>query len=192
MIDKDCSDCERSDGAAVLESDSHEPIPSTSTATANAETPPKKKRRICVFRDEWLKDLEFKEWLDRDTKNIHNDPSLARCRICCCSFSIKTDGLTAVRKHAGGDKHKRNCQSQKMSSTLKQFFSPPNTVEQEQITASELAMTFHGIQHHHSYSSQNCGNKLFCKVFSNSKLSKKISCGKTKALKIFCRLIQSS
>jgi len=33
----------------------------------------------------------------------------------------------------------------------------------------------------HSYLSQDCGNKLFCKVFSDAKLSKKISCGKTKA-----------
>jgi hypothetical protein len=61
------------------------------------------------------------------------------------------------------------------------FFTSSNSLEEEQVTAAELAMTFHGIQHNYNYSSQDCGNKLFCKIFSDSKLSKKICCGRTKA-----------
>jgi hypothetical protein len=49
-----------------------------------AETPPKKKRRICVFRDEWLKESQFKSWLERDT-----DSSLARCRVAAVHFLLK-------------------------------------------------------------------------------------------------------
>ena len=165
-----------SDDEQETEGESSNDLEAKGRLVQSVEVPPKK-RRICTFREDWLKDSEFNYWLSRDDKSTES----ARCKICCCSFSVKTDGLTAVRKHATGDKHKRNCQSQKMSTTLKHFFSTPNCLEQEQITAAELAMTFHGVQHHHSYSSQACGNKLACEIFSDSKFSKKISCGKTKA-----------
>jgi len=78
-------------------------------STASTRTLPKKKRRICCFRDEWLNDPEFKLWIARDS----HDPSMVRCKSCCSSFSVKAEGVAAVRKHACGDKHKRNSHSQK-------------------------------------------------------------------------------
>ena len=140
-------------------------------------TPPKKKRRICCFREEWLTDVEFKNWISRDSK----DTSMVKCNTCCSSFSIKTDGVTAVKKHASSDKHRNNFLSKKMSKTLNSFFCNPNFVEKDQIIASELALTYHGVQHQHSYLSQDCGNKLNSKIFSDSKISSKIACGRTKA-----------
>jgi len=64
-----------------------------------------------------------------------------------------------------------------MSETLNFFSSNPHSAEKDQITASELALTYHGVQHQHSYLSQDCGTKLGCRVFSDSKMSKKMNVG---------------
>lgn len=172
-MDKDTGESENCQNVyADSDSDSD-----SSAMEATTLTLPKKMKRICCFRDEWLNDPELKLWIAPDS----HDPSMVRCKTCSCSFSVKSDGLTAVRKHASGNKHKRNYQSQSMSETLSKFFSVPHSAENDMITASELALTYHGVKHQHSYLSQDCGTKLACRIFSDSKISKKISCGRTKA-----------
>lgn len=173
-MDMDTSDTSETGNSDNCQNENSE---AASTASTSTVLPPKKKRRICYFREEWLKDQELKLWIAQDS----HDPSMVRCKTCSCSFSVKSEGLTAVRKHARGDKHKRNFQSQTMSKTLNNFFSTPHSAEKDQITASELALTYHGVQHQHSYLSQDCGTKLACRIFSDSKISKKIACGRTKA-----------
>ena len=44
-----------------------------------------------------------------------------------------------------------------------------------------MIITYHGIKHHPSYISQDCGNKLYSCVFSDSPVMTKISCGRTKS-----------
>ncbi|CAD6244476.1 GSCOCG00013361001-RA-CDS, partial [Cotesia congregata] len=45
----------------------------------------------------------------------------------------------------------------------------------------EVASVYHGLQHHHSYLSTDCGIKLSSKMFNDSMVSKEIRCGRTKA-----------
>lgn len=40
---------------------------------------------------------------------------------------------------------------------------------------------YHGLRHHHSYLSTDCGIKLNAKIYSDSKLSKQVHCGRTKS-----------
>ena len=63
-------------------------------------------------------------------------------------------------------------------------FSRPESVESYLVIATELTATYHGIKHHHSYNSQDCGNKLSNIMFSDSSIAKKIACGRTKASSI--------
>ena len=45
----------------------------------------------------------------------------------------------------------------------------------------ELVSTYHGVIHHHSYATQDCGNKLLKKLCPDSAIASKLSCGRTKA-----------
>jgi hAT family C-terminal dimerisation region len=143
-------------------------------------SPTKKKKRVCVFRDEWLQDENFKSWISKD-RGDNPDPSKVHCKACVCSFSIRTDGVSAVKKHCEADKHKRAISSQRISGTLSKFFVETRLPDDDKVTAAEVALTYHGVQHQHSYLSQDCGNKLVAKVFVDSKISNKIRCGRTKS-----------
>jgi hypothetical protein len=107
--------------------------------------PKKKRRRVCVFQVEWLNSPDFRTWISCDLK----EPSSVVCQ------SIKMDGVMAVKNHADRAKHKHNIQAQTLLATLQKFFVNINTPEQDQITASELVMTFNGVKHQHSYLSQH-------------------------------------
>jgi hypothetical protein len=43
-------------------------------------------------------------------------------------------------------------------------------LDQDQITASELVMSFHGVKYQHSYFSQDWENKLITKEISDSEI----------------------
>lgn len=49
-----------------------------------------------------------------------------------------------------------------------------------QVTASELALAYHTVKHNLSYASNDCNVKLQSKLFHDSPIAKKITCGKTK------------
>ena len=61
------------------------------------------------------------------------------------------------------------------------FFVKKNTAEENKVVLSELVATYHGVVHHHSCASQDCGNKLLSKLCPDSSIASKISCGRTKA-----------
>ena len=46
---------------------------------------------------------------------------------------------------------------------------------------AELVSTYHGVAHHCSFASQDCGNKLLAKLCPDSVIASKVSCGRTKA-----------
>lgn len=59
---------------------------------------PKHKR---VFNVEWLNAPEFVKWLSRA-----GHPSKVKCHICEIEFDISNMGISALRSHADGKKHK--------------------------------------------------------------------------------------
>ncbi|MGH0141386.1 UNVERIFIED_CONTAM: hypothetical protein FKN15_073639 [Acipenser sinensis] len=146
-------------------------------AAANKKSPSTKKvQRFCSFRDEWLEMDDFKACISKD----HSDATSARCIVCHTSFTVKHDDVSAVKTHQTSDRHKLAFQAQKSSDTLSNFFVKKNTEEEDSVIASEISLVYHGVTHHHSYLSQDCGNKLYAKVFPDSKITKKLYCGRTK------------
>ena len=57
-------------------------------------------------------------------------------------------------------KHKRTIIVQKQNKTLSAFFVKTNSKEEHLVILAELVSTYHGVIHHHSFVSQDCGNKL--------------------------------
>lgn len=143
-------------------------------------TSPKKSKlcsgkRFCSFRAEWLNDKEFSDWLVKS-----DDSFSAFCKVCTINFTIKHNGVKAVRSHMFTEKHKLSAKSVKCHSKATNFFTKDNSAEQDQVTAVEVSLAFHGVMHHHSYVSMDCGAKLLAECIPDSKVVKKIHCGRTK------------
>ncbi|CAI6344579.1 unnamed protein product [Macrosiphum euphorbiae] len=139
------------------------------------ENETKKRIRNCVFNDEWLKDQIFSDWIAK-----HNNPNKARCILCQTVFSVKYDGVKAVKTHQESKKHEESVNSINKSSTIKKFFPTKNDKDEDKIAAVELSKCFHVVKHHHSYLSSDCGVKLESKHFSDSTIANKVHLGRTK------------
>ena len=138
----------------------------------------KKVKRFCSFNDKWLIEDQFKSWL------IKVDEENAKCCLCESKFSIKHKGIGDVNKHMQSDKHKDIIKARNQNEIINQFLITKETKEENQIIAAEIAFVYHSVMHHHSYLSLDCGNNLNRIIFNDSKIAKKISCGRTKAAAI--------
>ncbi len=85
-----------------------------------------------TFNEEWLKDLEFKDWLQQDKNN--KDGSYCKC----CNFTLKNGNRSALIKHKNSAKHKINWESSKSTCNITQFLHKKQSTESEQIAKSEL------------------------------------------------------
>jgi hypothetical protein len=135
---------------------------------------PKNKRRLIIVNDNWLKNEKYKEWIRKV-----NDYTL-RCVFCNIEFTIKFEGISAITKHEETGNHKKNCDVVKMNSAMSMFVRSVNNKDEEKISIAELCLTYHGLNHHHSYLSSECGIKLSQQVFSDSAICKKVHCARTK------------
>ncbi|XP_043381024.1 uncharacterized protein LOC114021903 isoform X1 [Chelonia mydas] len=140
-----------------------------------AEPEKKRIRRLCSFKDEWLQLPEYRNWLSKASEES------GYCSICRVQFKIQFDSVKAIQHHAETAGHEIKVRAQVQSSIIDKFFILPDTSEEEQVCTAELLLTYHGVKHHHSYHSQDCGNKLYPSIFTDSKIASKIHCGRTKA-----------
>jgi hypothetical protein len=102
--------------------------------------------------------------------------------VCRLSFGVKYDSVKAVRRHARTESHVSKVRANLRSSTVDSYFVKIETKEEQEVSCAELVLTYHGVKHHHSYLSQDCGNSLLSRfVFIDFKLASKIHCGRTKA-----------
>lgn len=147
--------------------------PSTSTCPS---TPPKKRKRLCVFNKAWLEVKEYAAWL-KEGKHINE----ARCTMCNNYFAIGSMGISSVKQHMESEGHKKRSQSAKSSRVMETFFAKKDTKEEGMVISSELVQVFHAVKHHISYNSTDCQIKLNSKIFTDSKIAQKLSCGRTKS-----------
>ena len=139
------------------------------------ETKCKKARRECSFNIEWLSDPSNSSWLSKFSSDT------ARCTVCSVNFTVKYDGIKAVITHRNSEKHKSFMRSGNTSHAISAFFPEEHSLEEDLILSAELAMVYHGVMHHHSYLSMDCCMKIIPAVFPDSKIAKKIHCGRTKS-----------
>lgn len=134
-----------------------------------------KKNYYCSFQDSWREKDQYKNWL------LKNDKVSAKCKICSVTFTIKHDGEKAVRAHSNSKKHKEMSKTVSSNQLLSNMFVKKGSNEEFEVAAAEVAQVYHGVCHHHSYLSMDCGIKLNSAIYCDSKLSTKIRCGRTKA-----------
>ena len=136
-------------------------------------------RNLVNFNNKWLDLPEFKDWLTKV------DDQTGRCSLCGDSFKIGYLGRGAVTRHKNSGNHKKNESAKKTSQAIKTFVKSASDLNKEKlVTIAEVCSIYHGIMHHNSYLSIDCGNKLYRQIFSDSDICKKIHCGRTKSSKI--------
>ena len=57
----------------------------------------------------------------------------------------------------------------------------PASTSLTKLTAAELSLVYHGVQHGYSYVSQSCTIDLLKRIFDESSIGQNLSCGRTKA-----------
>ena len=134
-------------------------------------TPPKKRRikRYCVFNDEWMKNLEWTQWL-RPSRIGKEE---ARCDICNTQFKIKYEGRGAIKAHAKSKHHLELVKAKSKNHMMKNFLIQKDTPEIISVALAEISLTYHTVYHHLSYLSQDCSTKLQKKFTRTLILQKK-------------------
>ncbi len=143
----------------------------------------KKAKRECYFNDNWLKNEKFKDFLSKI------DDKTATCRLCNVSFTVKYDGIDSIESHSKSNKRKNWIVSKKVTEPINNFFVKKSTCEQNKVIASQITIIYHNIRHNLSYNSLDCNLKLIAKIFQDSKVAKKISCGRTKSEMILVNVL---
>uniref|UniRef100_A0A8C1YIY5 HAT C-terminal dimerisation domain-containing protein n=1 Tax=Cyprinus carpio TaxID=7962 RepID=A0A8C1YIY5_CYPCA len=127
----------------------------------------------CVFTVLWVTILD-------KCHDFHFSLSLyATCSVCSVKILVKHEGKTALHDHAKMKKHQSRVQVTRQTKAISSFMITKNS--EDKITVAELTSTNHGVRHGHSYLSTDCGNKVSAKIFSDSEIATKMSCGRTKS-----------
>ncbi|XP_060089771.1 uncharacterized protein LOC132568204 [Heteronotia binoei] len=134
----------------------------------------KKRKHEVFFKDEWLSESQFKNWLRK------KDSEIAECIWCHCWISVRYQGKDILTHHAKSMQHKEV----EKQNILTPLVNKPDSSEVNQVIVAEVVEAYHGVMHHHSYASQGCTNKLLPRMLPDSGIAKKISCGWTKATNI--------
>ena len=140
---------------------------------------------------------EFKSWLEK----IKGDPHSAKCRLCYKTISVAGQGVKALESHVKSTKHRERL-PQSNNSTIA-FPSSDKTTESATTSTSkqtsivdmsvnqlaskaEIMWSVDVVLSHYSFNSVCNKSELFCRMFSDSKIAEKFSCGKTKCSYIVC------
>ena len=133
----------------------------------------KKKKRLCSCDKDWEK--EYKRLVA--TNNIKE----AKCMICNSTFKIGYVGVVGIKPHKTSDSHKSSCNASASNSSIDKLFVKTNIKEEDNVIASEVTQTYHAVKHNRTHISLDCSSKLNSKLYQDSKLAGKISCGRTKS-----------
>uniref|UniRef100_A0A8C2HMQ0 Uncharacterized protein n=1 Tax=Cyprinus carpio TaxID=7962 RepID=A0A8C2HMQ0_CYPCA len=145
--------------------------------TKSDEPPVSKKKRFTTYNSDWAKRENFSEWV----RPTQGDPFSATCVLCPAKISVKYEGKTALENHAKTKKHQSFALSKRKNLAIATFMTKKGLPADDRIAVAELSSVYHGVLHGHSYLSTDCGNKVSAKIFHDSSIATKMSCGRTKS-----------
>ncbi len=119
---------------------------------------------------------------------MKGDYKQARCKACSKTFRVHYEGKTALKKHMNSEIH-RACMKSFGNYTLITYISS-SVGERQKVSAMEGKFVYHGVNHGHSYISQQCTINLVKGLFaSSSTVAKNLSCARTKSRAVACNVL---
>lgn len=135
------------------------------------------KKRGCKFNDDLRSEFPF----IKKTKSDY----MVKCEKCNGEFSILHGGKNDISKHLETQKHKRYLNTAASSSKIQEFFRKTTYGDEEKkLALAEGVMSFHTINHNHSFRSMDCTSQVVKKLFN-----KKFACARTKSEAIVCNVL---
>lgn len=101
----------------------------------------------------------------------------AFCIVCSADFSINHGGMNDIQKHMNSKKHKAFSEIKDKARPISTFFSSSGDLD---VIRAETLFTEFIIEHSLPFSVADHCTKLFRKMFPDSNVAKKYSCGRTK------------
>ena len=111
--------------------------------------------------------------------NVGN--TYARCTICGIDISVAHGGRNDVTKHIGVKSHREKSAASSSSRSLSTFFEPSASVK---VIEAETRWALFVAHHNIAFLSSDHATRLFTHMFSDSKIAKNFSCGRTKCTAI--------
>ncbi|CAH0698534.1 unnamed protein product [Spodoptera exigua] len=143
----------------------------------------KQTKRRQKYKSLWEK--EHGAWLTNDPQNEYN----AKCKLCGVIFAIASAGIGQGKQHLQTKQHKSKSEMKKSSGLLEKFIGPASAStssqgsfysDKDNVTAAELALTYHTVKHNLSYNSMDCTVKLNKIIYVNSSTATSIRLARTK------------
>ena len=103
------------------------------------------------------------------------------CTVCNKHMSCIHQGLFDVKRHVQGSSHQagyKDCIGEKQSSVSSFLATDPI---QEKVMAAEVKLTFFLAENHLPMAVADQASRFFKSMFPDSRIAKKITCGRTKA-----------
>lgn len=88
-----------------------------------------KMSKACSFQLSWLQEPSFASWLVK----VPNDVYVARCKLCCKTFSLSNMGRRAVTSHMSSAKHVRSNSAMSESASMRIFLNSSNKCIQQEV-----------------------------------------------------------
>lgn len=102
------------------------------------------------------------------------------CNVCNCDFGISHGGKDDCSKHISRKKHIALATTVKKNTNIGQFFEATHAKEQNDTINAEVLFTQFIVEHNLPISSADHATKLMPKLFPDSTIATKYSCGRSK------------
>ena len=152
----------------------------------------------CKFSSLWLSDERFSAWLDP----VPGKTGQAHCKFCMSNFDVSNMGVAALLSHMDGKKHSKKAED-KAKSPMDRFvrraeaanvsassttrISAPTAsgtldsfVSGNAVLSAEVYWALNVVKKNYSFNSSTQVGNLWSKMFPDSSIASKFSCGESK------------
>lgn len=142
-------------------------------------TPPKKRSKVWyqqAFRQEWLSDVEFKDWLQADSKDKH----VVICTV--CDTKLRNCNRFKLMTHKSSTKHVKNLDAKKNVTVIDNFFKK-KTAEKDlksEVSRAELLLSAFMAEHNTPFKQADHLIEVARNMFPDSEIAQNMTLKKTK------------
>lgn len=141
-------------------------------------SPPRKlakKWYIQSFKEEWLHEKEFKEWLQEDSK----ERGVSYCA--CCKTQIKNANRSMLMAHCKTAKHLNNMKEAKVTTKIDLFIKKQLPKESDEVAKAELLISAYIAEHNVPFAHADHLVEVCKRAFHDSSIAKNVKLHATKA-----------
>lgn len=140
---------------------------------ASSSEPPRKKAKPWykqAFNDEWLTDIELKDWIQPDPNNRFR----VKCKVCSCSF--KNTNKSGLLAHKRRRKHVKNMKARDTLVEVGQFCKTSNELSlEDKVSQAELVLTAFMVEHNTPLSQIDHLIECCKRIFPDSAIAQNLS-----------------